>query len=134
MNLPIRVALVGLTPLVRDIVDNLIAGEMDMRVAGVIERGEADRAPGRDAVDVYVIGVGAEDAAASCEAVLGEAQPPRRVIGISSDGRQMHLSELRPATTALGALSSDELLEVIRGGRRRTEKTGPIDGTDGTPQ
>lgn len=133
MTLPIRVALVGLTPLVRDVIDNLIAGEMDMRVAGVIERGEAGRAPVRDAVDVYVIGVGA-DAAAECEALLGEAQPPRRVIGISSDGRQMHVSELRPATTALGSLSSDELLEVIRGRRRRSDTTGPFDGTDETPQ
>jgi hypothetical protein len=134
MNPPIRVALVGLTPLVRDVVDNLIAGEMDMRVAAVVEGGEADRAPGRDVVDVYVIGVAPEDAASAGEALLGEAQPPRRVIGISSDGRQMHLSELRPATTALGSLSSNELLDVIRRGRRRTDETGPIDGVDGTSQ
>jgi hypothetical protein len=105
-----------------------------MRVAGVIERGEADRAFGRDVADVYVIGVAAEDVPAACEALLGEAQPPRRVIGISLDGRQMHVSELRPATTALGSLSSNELLDVIRGARRRTDETGPIDGVDGTPQ
>ena len=111
---PIRVALVRLAPLVRDVVHNLIAGERGMRVTGVVERNESADALGRDSADVYLVGVSSDDAASACEPLLGEPTSPRRVIGISLDGRQLHVSELRPTTSALGSLSSDELLDVIR--------------------
>jgi hypothetical protein len=114
MHLPIRVALVGLAPLVRDVLHNLITGESDMHVAAVIE--SVDELPGAP-VDVYLLGVGASDGRTS-ERLLGRAPPPYRVIGVSADGRQMHLSELRPVTASLGSLSSHELLDVIRGGHR----------------
>jgi len=114
MHRPIRVALVGLTPLVRDVVHSLIASERDMRVEAVIEHRELPHLRGRENVDVYLIGVAADTAAKECGELLGESMPPRRVIGISADGRQMHVSELRPSTEDVGSLSSDELLEVIR--------------------
>ena len=81
----------------------------------------APDATSRVSPDVLVIGFqeGSASGAASLEALLGEALTPRRVIGISLDGRRLRLSELRPATAALGSLSPAELLELIRGGRRR---------------
>lgn len=112
MHLPIRVALVGLTPLVRDLLHNLITGESDMRVAAVIER--VDELPDGP-VDVYLLGEESSDGHTG-ERLLGDASSPYRVIGVSADGRRMHLSELRPATESLGSLSSHELLEVIRTG------------------
>jgi DNA-binding NarL/FixJ family response regulator len=120
MNLPIRVALVDLAPLVRDIVHDLVASASDMRVAAVIDGSASPDAVVREVVDVYLVGVGPDDVASTCERLLGEAQSPRRVIGVSPDGRQMHVSELRPATAAMGSLSSDELLDVIRGGARQS--------------
>jgi chemotaxis response regulator CheB len=121
MHLPIRVALVGLAPLVRDVLHNLITGESDMRVAAVIETvDELHGAP----VDVYLLGVETSAESAS-ERLLGQAPPPYRVIGVSADGRQMQLSELRPATASLGSLSSHELLEVIRRGNRHA--VGSVD-------
>lgn len=114
MDLPIRVALVGLAPLVRDVVHSLVATERDMRVTAVIDLSELPSLRSRESVDVYLVGVGADTAAAACGPLLGEPTPPRRVIGISADGREMHVSELRPSTAALGSLSSDQLLEIIR--------------------
>ena len=114
MDRPIRVALIGLAPLVRDVVHKLIASEKDMSVAAVIEHSELPRLRGREPVDVYLVGVKVEAAADACGRLLGEPTPPRRVIGISADGRRMHVSELRPSTAVFGSLSSDELLEVIR--------------------
>jgi hypothetical protein len=108
------VALVGLAPLVRDIVHSLIASERDMSVAAIIEHSELASLRAREPADVYVVGVGTETTTATCGPLLGEPAPPRRVIGISDDGRQMHVSELRPSTAVLGSLSSNELLEVIR--------------------
>jgi DNA-binding NarL/FixJ family response regulator len=116
---PIRVALVRLAPLVRDVVHSLIDSTEDMRVTAVVERAESenvadDDVADDDVADVYVVGVENGDAASTCEPLLGEPAPPRRVIGISLDGRQMHVSELRPSTSAIGSLSSEELLDVIR--------------------
>lgn len=114
MDRPIRVALVGLAPLVRDVVRTLIASEDDMSVAAVIEHSELARLRSRQPVDVYVIGVTAELPADVGQLLLREATSPRRVIAISPDGRRMHVSELRPSTAEFGSFSSDELLEVIR--------------------
>jgi DNA-binding NarL/FixJ family response regulator len=111
---PIRVALVRLAPLVRDVVHSLIDSTEDMRVTAVVERAESENVADDYVADVYVVGVENGDAASTCEPLLGEPAPPRRVIGISLDGRQMHVSELRPSTSAIGSLSSEELLDVIR--------------------
>jgi len=114
MDRPIRVALVGLAPLVRDVVRRLIASEDDMSVAAVIDHTELTRLRGGEPVDVYVVGVRAESPGDVDKRPAGEAAPPLRVIGISADGRQMHVSELRLSRSDTGSFSSDELLEVIR--------------------
>lgn len=104
MDQPIRVAIIGLPPLIRELVRDLIAGNEDM---AIVERGDA-----ADGVDVCIVGT-EEDAVSLCD-VPRMSRPPR-VIGISSDGRRTTLCELRPVVSALGDLSPDELLDVIRG-------------------
>jgi hypothetical protein len=110
----IRVALVRLAPLVRDVVHTIIDGAGDMRVTTIVEHTMPDTVTEDETADVLLIGLDGDDAAIVCEPLLGDPTPPRRVIGISLDGRHMHVSELRPATRALGSLSSEELLAVIR--------------------
>ena len=124
---PIRVALISLAPLVRDVVHELIDRAGDMSVAAVVEPGETGYSSWHDAADVYLVGVGDDDPTLVCEPLLGEPTPPRRVIAISSGGRRMHVSELRPTTLALGSLSSDELLAEIRLARRPHLRTPPDD-------
>ena len=109
MHRPIRVALVGLAPLIRDVVHTLITGESD----DVQSVGKPDDQP----VDVYLLGVETSDPRAS-ERLLADAPSPYRVIGVSADGREVQLSELRPSTAALGSPSPFELLELIRRGNR----------------
>ena len=123
---PIRVALIHLAPLVRDVVHELIDRAGDMSVAAVVDAG-AERDSWHDTADVYLVGVGDDDPTSVCEPLLGEPTAPRRVIAISSGGRRMHVSELRPTTMALGSLSSDELLAEIRLARRPHMRTPPDD-------
>ncbi len=104
MDQPIRVALIGLPPLIRELVHDLIDASDDL---AIVERGDdAD-------VDVCVVGIDERDSVSLCD-VPGTARPPR-VIGISHDGRRTTLCELRPVVAALGELSPDELVDVIRG-------------------
>jgi len=124
---PIRVALIYLAPLVRDVVHELIDRAGDMSVAAVVERGEPDESTWHDTADVYLVGVGDDDPTSVCEPLLGEPTSPRRVISISSGGRRMAVSELRPTTVALGSLSSDELLAEIRLARRSHLQSPPDD-------
>jgi len=129
LDQPIRVALVGLAPLIRDVVTNVIAGQADMRVANVVEsRGAIADSLRRESVDVLLLGVRSDAPMAECEALLGAAEPPQRVVGISADGRTMTVSELRPTTTELGSLSPVELLDLIRRGSRPAHEAHTADG------
>lgn len=125
MRLPIRVALVGLAPLVEDIVCTLISSETDMCVVAVIDERSSRRELEDVSVDVCVVGAEPSDSRAS-EDLLGGPSSPYRVIAVSADGRQMQLLELRPATDALGSLSSLELLELIRRGHRHDAGDPPF--------
>lgn len=114
MDQPIRVVLVGLSPLLADIVREIIANQPDITVRGVFDRPEDARVGARDvSADVFVLGGGAKPPSASQYKHL-LATERRRAIGISADGRQMSVCELGPVST-LGALSAGELLQLIRG-------------------
>ena len=109
--------LVGLAPLIRDVVHTLITGESDMCVAAILDDVQSVGQPDDQPVDVYLLGVETSDPRAS-ERLLADAPSPYRVIGVSADGREVQLSELRPSTAALGSPSPFELLELIRRGNR----------------
>jgi chemotaxis response regulator CheB len=112
---PIRVVLVGLSPLLRAVVQDIVANQTDMAVVAAADRFENLRAGDGTRGDVFLVAIDSEPPAELYEQVL--ATPgPRRVIGISSDGRRTSLFELRPTVSPLGELSASELLEVIRGG------------------
>jgi hypothetical protein len=113
---PVHVALVGLAPLIRDIVRSTIETQADIRIAACIDWGDgATFVAMPEPVDVYLVGARPAGEPEVFEQLLGARLPPHRVIRISSDGRQMHICELRPASAALGSLSPDELLEIVRG-------------------
>ncbi|MEO7360491.1 MAG: hypothetical protein ABI120_09175 [Gemmatimonadaceae bacterium] len=119
MERPIRVALLDLPPLIGDVVHKLISSQSDMRVATIKSHEWRDAAID-EVADVYVVATEPDGSCANTEYLLMQHVPARRVIDISADGRHMQLTELRPASTDLGALSAQELLDVIRRGNRRT--------------
>lgn len=115
MDRPIRIALVGLAPLMRDVVTDMIASQADMRVACVFEHVDSDSDTlMRESIDVLLLGIQSSAQQSECETLLGATMLPHRVVGISSDGRRMMVSELRPTTTAFGSLTPDELLNLMR--------------------
>jgi hypothetical protein len=97
-------------------VRSTIEKQADIRIAACIDWGDGETFVAMpEPVDVYLVGAKPVGEPEAFEQLLGAPRRPHRVIRISSDGRQMQLCELRPASAALGSLSPDELLEIIRG-------------------
>lgn len=112
---PIRIALVGLPRMLREIVREIVARDRDVTVAG-----EFDNWP--DAIDrlrrrpcEIAIGDLAATGRIGVDRLL-ETCP--RIIAVSSDARRSVLYELSSREEALGELSADRLLEAIRGDGR----------------
>lgn len=97
-------------PMLRDILEKTIAGQADMRS---IADTTAPPRPETPAPDVVLVGAaGASDASAHVT-LLGR-WPAARIIAIDVSGRHTSMYEMRPYRTDLGALSSDDLVDVIR--------------------
>jgi DNA-binding NarL/FixJ family response regulator len=107
----IRIVLIDMPPLLRDVVRNAIAGQPDLDV--VAERSVADLGAAVEEDDPDFVIVGTGSASASVRAVVR----PRggvRVLELHSDGRESVLYELRPHRVSLGEISSETLLRTIR--------------------
>jgi len=112
----IRVVLAEMPRMLRDIVQTILAAQPDVALAtahgGATLAETLGTLDAADAPDVVILAEplpNAEDYAS----VL-YARPRLRLVGISSDGRNAHLYELRPQRIALGALSPDTLVDVVR--------------------
>jgi DNA-binding NarL/FixJ family response regulator len=107
----IRIVLVDMPPLLRDIVRDSVAGERDLDVVADV-RGDAalESALDRLRPDLVILGAGApQDVAAS----LVEGARVRRALALDEEGQGV-LYELRPQRVRLGEISKDALLRTIR--------------------
>lgn len=105
---PIRVLLVNLPPLLRDILGELLAAEPDVAVTAA--SGDGLRLPGGSAPDVVLCGLEPD----SVSARLAEDYPAPDVIVVEGDGDRAWLCRLEPHRTSLGELGPDSLLKAIR--------------------
>jgi DNA-binding NarL/FixJ family response regulator len=106
----IRVVLVGMPRMLRDIVAGLVAAEGDLELVGDFADSDA-RLESLEAVQPSVIIAGAQ-------APLLARRIGRRalVLGVSADGRESVLYELRPRERVLGDVSPSTLLAAVRAG------------------
>jgi DNA-binding NarL/FixJ family response regulator len=107
----IRIVLIDMPPLLRDVVRNAIAGEPDLDVVSERSVAELGEAVEEDAPDFVIVGT--DVASANVRAVVR----PRggvRALELHSDGKESVLYELRPHRVSLGEISSDTLLRTIR--------------------
>jgi hypothetical protein len=120
----IRVLLVGLPRMLRDIVNGLVSVEPDLEIVGEFGDGEAEL----DAIE-----------AARASVVIAGAQAPLlarrlvdrvRVLGVSADGRDGVVYELRPQARVLGEMSPATLLAAVRG----EDLSEPRDHDDSRPR
>jgi hypothetical protein len=102
----IRVRIAELPGVMRDLVENIVSAQADMRIVDDDHGGPAD---------VVVVGVPTLADAATLTARL-YAYPRQRILALALDGRHGASYELRPHITALAALSPDGIVAAIRAG------------------
>ena len=101
----------------REILERSLAEEPDIEVVdGSAEPTALAEAAERAEAEFVIAGAGrfAPDEVSQ----LLDARPGVKVLALSKSGRQGLLYELRPHRVPIGDLSSDALLETIRGSRR----------------
>lgn len=112
VHAPIRVALIGCTGLLGDIIGEALAGQPGVHVVAELEPLGADQPlPELDA-DLMLWNNADESRVVEWIDRLAHGRGPR-VLTITGDGRQASLLELVPRRTELGALSTEALVETI---------------------
>lgn len=111
----IRILLVDMPRLLREIVRNVIDSQPGMTVAGVHVRlvplaGAVDRARAH----VVIFGQESSELTHGCRELL-EQRPRVQVMAVSGDGRRTTLYGLRPYREPLGEVGPDQLAAAIRG-------------------
>ena len=111
---PIRVLIIDLPTMLREIVRETVAAEPDMVLVGELPM-ETTIAEGARAADPGVVILGSEhpDVVPHCPEVLAR-NAQLAVLAVGADGRESFLYELRPRRVALGEVSPRRLVEVIR--------------------
>jgi DNA-binding NarL/FixJ family response regulator len=95
--------------MLRGIIREVISAEPDLKIVGDFEDGTAG--PERiEATEASVVIVALE-----APLVRGLMSDRPRVLGVSADGRQSVLYELRPSQRVLGEISPSTLVAAIRG-------------------
>ena len=112
-----RIAFVDMPRMLREIVKDAITRQTDMTCLGefpaVTRLVDAVEATGAE----FVI-TDATTAAHEQIPLLLKLKPRVRVLGITDNGRQTYLYELRPQRVCLGEVSPQTLVEAIRGPRQ----------------
>ncbi len=113
-----RIVLVDLPRMLRDIVEQAVAGESDMCVvsAGGSESGLRAVV---DETDADFVIAGRDQDLADVGDLLRE-RPRLRVLAVAGEGRESFLFELRPTRTPLGQVSPKTIVEAIRSARWAT--------------
>ena len=121
----IKIGLASLAPLLSDLVEGIVAEQLDMEIVATFAQcedwlTEVDVFP-----DILVVGINNSDLSASCEKLLTE-HPRTLVVGVTDDARRAYLYELRPWAVPLGEVSPHGLVDVIRAAVR--EGTSTVQG------
>jgi DNA-binding NarL/FixJ family response regulator len=107
-----RIVLIDMSPLMREIVREVIAHEPDLQIVAEHEVADVETAVERTRADFVILG---PDAASDerVRALIG-AGLGLRALEVQSDGKESVLYELRPHRVSLGEISADTILRTIR--------------------
>jgi DNA-binding NarL/FixJ family response regulator len=112
--MPIRILLVAMPRLTRDIVEAALRDHPDVAVAGTLQSPDGlAAAVRRSAPDVVLIGADHAAVVEQCE-LLFEERPRLRMLELEPVTGDAHVYELRPRGTHLGPVSARELVAAIR--------------------
>ncbi len=110
----IRVLLAEMPQMLRDAFTQLVAGQPDMELVGDL----ADPlglllAVGQTRTDAVIVGLHDSEFPGICSHLLSE-YPHIKVVGVTADGRNACLYELRPQMRPIGEASPRGVLDAIR--------------------
>jgi DNA-binding NarL/FixJ family response regulator len=111
--------LVALPGILSGIIADTITSQSDMEMVGLLPTRTG--LPARvetESADIVILGLDDVELPSEC-LKLFDAHPFIRVLGVSTDGRQAALYELRPQRLSLGEASPDGLIHAIRAARAR---------------
>jgi DNA-binding NarL/FixJ family response regulator len=120
LKIHVRTVLVTLSPLLADIVKQLVGDQIGLDIVARFDRRAllSTKLP-QIAPDLVLVGLRSHEADGVGRSVL-EFLPTAKVISLSSDARQAYLHEMRPHRAIIVDVSARALIEAIRGpGSRR---------------
>jgi hypothetical protein len=109
----IRVVLVELTGLTRDVVKGILSEAPDIELIGEVSMSEFGGPDAPAGADVAIL-AGAGGSLTERAHELLKLRPLLRILAVGHGGREGALYELRPHRTPLGELSSQVLLDAVR--------------------
>ncbi len=116
----IRILLAGMSPMLLDMIKDIVALHARMMVAGTMEDMADIRAAVKETrADVVILNEPAKGPLQDHQELL-YSRPRLGVLSITSDGRQFFLHRLRPVRTALGEVSPDSLVQAIHSSAQRS--------------
>lgn len=118
-----RVLLLGMPTMLRQILRRIAADAPDLDVVAELPDVELD-SPDVLTAEPDVVIAGTDRATEEAVAGLFHQRHAPRVLGISADGRQAILYEMRPHRVPLGELAPTTLIAAVRGDRRRGSSNG----------
>ena len=111
---PVRIVLVALSGLLRDVIRGILDEQQDMTVlADVPDCRSLRNVLARGRADLAVYGLDRGELLEVCPHLFDE-YPGIKVLTVRDDGRRGSLWELRPCPTTLGEVSPRLLVETIR--------------------
>jgi DNA-binding NarL/FixJ family response regulator len=110
----IRVVLAEMPPILRDVLARTLADQPDMVLVGELGTSmELILAAGETRADVVILGLDDAEFPGVASHLLGE-YPHLKFLGVSADGRNAYLCELRPWKVRLMDVSPQGLVGAIR--------------------
>lgn len=109
---PIRVALVALPRLLRDIMTQAIGDDEGISIVGEYDACDDWRIAATGA-EVVLVSVDASRSLDTCDELLYRA-PRTRVVAVEGDRGRVTVCQLRPERVPMGELSPREVVEAIR--------------------
>jgi chemotaxis response regulator CheB len=112
--LQIRILLVDMPRLAREMIDAAVAGQPDMCVVETTaDPSELVAAARRVRPSFVIVGLERDALPNGCLQLLDE-QPKLKVLGIEAEAGRAYLWELRPKRRALGEIAPADVVEAIR--------------------
>lgn len=131
---PVRVVLLDLPRLTRDLISGIFEEEPVVQVVGEVSglTGSVRELVDETDADIVIVGAEAPGLLAECRELVTE-HAPLRVLSVSGDGREAHVYGVRPYEEVVDEFSFDSVREIAREELANTLTNRAADGRGDSP-